>query len=234
MESRNGLGHTRPHLLDLFCGAGGAARGYQDAGFRVTGVDILPQPRYCGDVFVQGDALEYLSVYGHTFDVIHASPPCQGYSAMRHLPWLRDRTYPLLLPAVLQACQVLGTPYVIENVERAPLDGMVLCGLQVGLALYRHRRFASNILLMTPPHPVHTHVICHGRRNLAQRYRRGGHRDVTGVLGAISDEEAMGIDWMTREELSQAIPPAYTAWIGAQLLQRCVAKQTTEETTDGR
>lgn len=141
----------KPRLLDLFCGAGGAACGYQRAGFQVTGVDILPQPHYCGEQFIQGEALAYLAAHGHDFEVIHASPPCQGYSAMRHLPWLRDRVYPLLLPEMLQACQALGRPYIIENVERAPLDGLVLCGLQVGLPLYRHRRFASNILLMAPP-----------------------------------------------------------------------------------
>jgi len=208
----------RPRLLDLFCGAGGAAMGYHRAGFEVTGVDIVPQPRYpCG--FVQADALDYCRAHGHEYPVIHASPPCQAYSRMRHLPWLRHRTYPCLLEPVQHILRQMDVLWVIENVESAPLDGIVFCGQMFGLPLYRHRRFASNILLFAPDQCRHTTVICSSRRAMAQRYRQRGGRDVTGVLPGVRAEDAMGIDWMTRKELSQAIPPVYTAWVGQQLLR---------------
>lgn len=205
-------------VLDLFCGAGGATRGYQLAGFHVTGVDHAPQPHYGGERFVQADALEYLAAHGQEYEVIHASPPCQGYSRLRHLPWLKDKSYPLLIAPLLTLLRPLAATWVLENVEDAPLDGLVLCGQMFGLPLYRHRRFASNQLLLSPDHAAHTVVICGGRRTLARRYRRGGRRDVTGTFAGIPASEAMGIDWMTRAELSQAIPPAYTHWIGTQLL----------------
>lgn len=217
---------ARPRLLDLFCGAGGCARGYQMAGFHVTGVDIAPQPRYAGDVFHQADALEYVAEHGHEFDVIHASPPCQGYSRMRHLPWLKDREYPLLIDATREALEATGAVWVIENVEDAPLrSGMTLCGLSFGLRMYRHRRFESNVLLLAPPHQKHTVVIESGRM-LGSRYSRAS-AGVTGMLpdpcghtaGASTKAAAiaMGVEWMSRGEMTQAIPPAYTCYIGTQL-----------------
>ncbi len=103
-------------LLDLFCGAGGAAVGYHNAGFdEIIGVDIKPQPRYPFE-FVQADALEYLAEHGREFDAIHASPPCQGYSIMHNLPWLRGRDYPLLILPTIEMLEALGKPYVVENV----------------------------------------------------------------------------------------------------------------------
>src|ERR1051326_3718669 len=215
-------------LLDAFCGAGGATRGYQQAGFHVTGVDHLPQPHYVGDVFVQAGALEYLAVHGGEYDAIHASPPCQGYSALRYLPWMRHKSYPLLIPATLAVLRRVARVWCIENVVTAPLEGVPLCGQMFGLPLYRHRRFASNILIFPPPHPPHATVILPGQRNLAQRYRQGGGRDSTGCLtrGA-PPPEARGIDWMSLRNLSQAIPPAYTAWIGQALATtlRCQAQK---------
>jgi DNA (cytosine-5)-methyltransferase 1 len=228
---------SRPRLLDLFAGAGGAAAGYQRAGFYVVGVDIVPQPHYCGDEFVQADALEVLTILlsGGTwegyvladFAAIHASPPCQGYSRMRHLPWLKDRDYPLLIEPVRAALRAMKLPYVIENVEGAPLDpAFMLCGLSFGLRMYRHRLFESSELMLTPPHQRHTVTIGKGRL-LGSRYSRAS-AGVTGILpdpaghtaGASTRAaaEAMGIDWMNRDELAQAIPPAYTEWIGAHLL----------------
>jgi len=99
-------------LLDLFCGAGGAAKGYYDAGFdEITGVDNRPQPRYPYR-FVLGDALEYVAAHGREFDAIHASPPCQGYSALLCLPWLRGRVYPKLIAPLKPLLQATGRPWV--------------------------------------------------------------------------------------------------------------------------
>jgi DNA (cytosine-5)-methyltransferase 1 len=210
-------------LLDLFCGAGGAAMGYAQAGFvEIVGVDTRPQPRYPFR-FVQGDALEYLRCWGSEYDVIHASPPCQGYSRLRHLPWLKDKRYPLLLEPLHDLLAALGKPWVIENVETAPLDGVVLCGASLGLRVYRHRRFASNLLLLAPAHRQHTAVIGHGRglNRLRTMPRSLGYISVAGhqAFSRTEARTAMEIDWMTLAELTQAIPPAYTRWVGAQLLK---------------
>ena len=225
---------TRPRLLDLFSGAGGAAVGYHRAGFDVTGVDNRPQPRYPFE-FVQGDALEYVAAHGGEFDAIHASPPCQGYSRMRHLPWLKDREYPLLIDPVRELLETSGVPWVIENVEDAPLmrapglfgvHGVLLCGTMFGLPVYRHRPFESNVILTQPTHWRHADVIRPGRM-FGDRGRVPVRRGITawqqdgGVAGHMGDvervREAMGIDWMTTAEISQAIPPAYTRFIGEQL-----------------
>lgn len=201
-------------LLDLFCGAGGAGMGYHRAGFEVVGVDLAPQPRY-PFAFVQGDALEYVAAHGHEFDAIHASPPCQGYSPMRHLPWLRGREYPLLIDATRAALQATGKLWVIENVAHAPLNGALLCGAALGLPLSRHRRFESNILLLFPPCPGHPTAYS-GKQTMS---KYGGGAGVMGVPPGVSPRDALGIDWMTNHEMRQAIPPAYTEYIGRQLLQ---------------
>jgi hypothetical protein len=210
---------TKPRLLDLFCGAGGAARGYQLAGFHVTGIDINPQPRYAGDVFLQGDALAYVAAHGHEYDAIHASPPCQAYSAKT-----RDKTpHPDLVAATRAALVATGRPYVIENVPGAPLvDPITLCGSSFGLRVRRHRRFESNVLLFALP-------CRHAWQDADKPYLLYDHgrwfySGVVHVFGtgggkaAQSWPEAMGIDWMDRRELSQAIPPAYTHHLGRQLL----------------
>ncbi len=226
----------RPRLLDLFCGAGGAAAGYQRAGFYVVGVDVRPQPSYPFE-FVLGDALEVLAEIGGKFDAVHASPPCQGYSRMRHLPWLKDRDYPLLIEPTREALQALGLPWVIENVEDAPLmrspgllgvHGILLCGTMFELGVYRHRPFESSVILAQPPHPPHREVIAEGSM-LGSRARVPVRRGITawqkdggcgGHMGNVDRVRlAMGIDWMSASEISQAIPPAYTEWIGRQLLE---------------
>jgi DNA (cytosine-5)-methyltransferase 1 len=213
-------------LLDLFCGAGGAAMGYHLAGFAdITGVDHVPQPHFPFR-FIQADALEYLAQHGPEYDVIHASPPCQAYSIMRHLPWLRHKDYPKLIAPVQELLRRLGRPYILENVMGAKLDAGWLCGGMFGLPLYRHRAFATNWLWLQPAHPAHTATIRPGpylgERARAIGYKRlaaqapgsnGGH-----AAGVSLAQEAMQIDWMTRDELAQAIPPAYTQWIGHQLL----------------
>ncbi len=217
----------RLRLLDLFCGGGGAAMGYHQAGFEVVGVDIKLQPRFPFD-FVQADALEYVSRHGQEYDVIHASPPCQGYSRLRHLPWLKGREYPMLIPATRLALQATGNPWIIENVSDAPLMGGVLCGLSLGLPLSRHRHFESSHLLLFPPCPGHE-ALAHGGATMGRKYRSSG--GITGInigvqsripgighnAGWRAAAEMMGIDWMIRDELAQAIPPAYTCWLGQQL-----------------
>jgi DNA (cytosine-5)-methyltransferase 1 len=205
----------KPRLLDLFCGAGGAAMGYHRAGFEVVGVDIATQPHYPFE-FHQADALEFLARHGRDFDAIHASPPCQGYSRMRHLRWLQDRPYQLLIPAVRDALAATGKIWVIENVADAPLDGAVLCGLALGMNLLRHRRFASNILLLFPCCPGRHPVLYAGAKQMGERGRRGG---VMGVAPGCDPRVALEIDWMSLREMRQAIPPRYTQLIGQQLMQ---------------
>ncbi len=199
-------------MLDLFCGAGGCAVGYHRAGFDVTGVDIAPQPRYPFP-FVQADALEYVAAHGREFDVIHASPPCQAYSRTQRI---HGKEYPDLLAATRRALEATGRPWVIENVEEAPLGGIVLCGTFFGLKVLRHRRFESSELLLCGyqcRHPKDNRCVQVGRPICAGQF-------VT-VAGNISGVKlagkAMGIDWMIRRELTQAIPPAYTEFIGRQL-----------------
>lgn len=224
---------SKPRLLDLFSGAGGAAMGYHRAGFEVVGVDIAPQPHYPFE-FHRADALEF-PLEG--FDAIHASPPCQGYSRMRHLPWLKHKEYELLIEPVRERLAALSVPWVIENVEDSPLQrapglfevhGILLCGTMFGLGIYRHRPFESNVMMCQPAHPRHRETIRQGSM-LGSRARLPVRRGVTawqedgGVGGHMGNVErvrqAMGIDWMPGDALSQAIPPAYTAWIGEALLE---------------
>jgi DNA (cytosine-5)-methyltransferase 1 len=216
---------TRPRLLDLFCGEGGAGMGYHRAGFEVVGVDLVAQPRYPFE-FWQMDALDAWPMFAD-FDAVHASPPCQGYSRMRHLPWLKDREYPMLIEPVRKMLVASGKPYVIENVAGAPLDpAFMLCGLDFGLRMYRHRMFESNVLMLSPPHQQHREVIGSGRM-LGSRYSRAS-AGVTGLLpdpaghpaGASTKAAAavMGVEWMTRDGMTQAIPPAYCQFIGEQLM----------------
>lgn len=192
--------------------------GYHLAGFEMTGVDIKPQPRY-PFTFIQGDALEYVAAHGHEYDAVFASPPCQGYSRMRHLPWLKDRVYPMLIEPTRNALNATGLPWVIENVEGSPLGGVTLCGVMFGLKTYRHRLFESNILLFQPTHQKH--LVRIGTGNAINS--RGG---VTpeGFVSAANKSNvaacriALGIDWMSRDGLTQAIPPAFTEYIGKQLI----------------
>jgi DNA (cytosine-5)-methyltransferase 1 len=209
---------VRPLLLDLFCGAGGAAMGYHRAGFDVVGVDIEPQPHYPFE-FIQGNALG-LQLLG--VDVIHASPPCQAYSTTRTL---HSGTYPALVAEVRTALLATGLPYVIENVVGAPLLNPVqVCGSALGLGVRRHRLFESNLPLMGMPcahglQPEPIDVSGSGARRLGYRLDGGGgnSRKPRNLAEARS---AMGIDWMNRDELSEAIPPAYSAFIGEQVLAR--------------
>ena len=202
--------------LDLFSGAGGAARGLQQAGYHVTGVDIKPQPHYRGDRFIQGDAM-IVDLAG--YDLIWASPPCQKYTSLAALH--PNKEYPDLIAPVRERLIATSTPWIIENVPGAPMHYYItLCGTMFGLRVYRHRRFETSMMLWQPEHPPHT-VRAGGHKSQRQRkahYMAGGFVTITGNVGSYCGP-AMGIDWMTGEELSQAIPPAYSRFLAEQVQQ---------------
>lgn len=217
----------RPRILDLFCGAGGCAVGYHRAGFDVVGVDNRPQPNY-PFAFVQADALEYVREHGREFNAIHASPPCQRYTVGKSIHDSGDR-HPDLVPPTRKALARSGLPWVIENVVGAPLrDAAILCGLMFGLRVLRHRMFEASFLLLAPPHQRHpkhltTGTVTAKRGGRGNGYSTGSHGLVC-VAGNNFVREAgaaaMGIDWpMSRRELANAIPPAYTEFVGRQLMQ---------------
>lgn len=203
----------RPRLLDLFSGAGGAGFGYHLAGFDVVGVDIKFQKNYPFE-FHCADAFEFLALaWPWEFDAVHASPPCQAYS---QAAMGTGKTYPDLLAKTRAALIAYGKPWVIENVPGAPMDAHYeICGCQVGLPLRRKRYFETSFdgFSMTAPckhdGPV-VSVVGHGTPTWV-RERLGFNPTIKHY------REAMGIDWMTRDELSQAIPPKYTEWIGQRL-----------------
>lgn len=205
-------------LLDLFCGAGGAGKGYHLAGFEVVGVDINPQPRYPFE-FHEGDAMEFLSKHGHEFDAIHASPVCKKYSfATCFHPNIKD-THPDQIPGTRKLLDLIGVPYVIENVPGAPIrKDILLCGEMFGLRVHRHRYFEA--CGWVPSSPKHiAHKLKGAKHNC--HVESGYTRIVAGNYSNHEDAcEAMGIDWMNRKELSQAIPPAYTKYIGDQIMEQ--------------
>ncbi|MEA3339339.1 MAG: DNA cytosine methyltransferase [Chloroflexota bacterium] len=213
-------------LLDLFCGAGGAAMGYHRAGFEVVGVDHLSQPHYPFE-FHQADALNFLSEHGAEFDVIHASPPCQAYTGLRNVTLSRFGTapeHPDLIVATRAALRATGIVYVIENVQGSPLrTQIILCGAALGLPhLARHRHFESNLLLFAPPcqHRENEYTIgIYGSRPDGRRVSYRRHK-LCRVADSLEEARAeMGIDWMTWAEITQAIPPVYTEYVGRQLME---------------
>ena len=201
-------------LLDLFCGAGGAAMGYHLAGFDVIGVDIRPMPRYPFR-FIQGDALEYLAAHGREFDAIHTSPVCKGYTDASRVWRAIGYQYPDQIAAVRELLKATGKPYIIENVKNAPLvNPAVLNGAMFGLPVARVRYFETSFDIPFHLLPPDLPAVKMGRP-----VKDG---DVIQPVGHFSNVEyarkAMGIDWMTQAELSQAIPPAFTEFIGRQLM----------------
>lgn len=230
----------RPRLLDLFCGAGGAGMGYHRAGFDVVGVDIAPQPHYPFE-FHQADALDVLGCWDEhdgrcwpEIDAIHASPPCQHFSTMgnrsraegkRRLPPTVD-----LLTPTLALLREVRLPWVVENVAGAKAlmpNAIVLSGGMLGLGVHRPRYFVSNVLLLTPPRaaPPPNGVGVYGRthdgRQLFNRKSNGTYRAPRSLEEA---REAMGMDWADWHGTKEAIPPAYTEFIGWQLLAHLQAK----------
>ena len=202
----------KPRLLDLYCCAGGAGAGYAQAGFEVVGVDVNHQRHY-PYTFIQGDALEVLAEIGHEFDAIHASPPCQGYSWAQRI---RDNEHPLSIDDVRSALVATGKPYIIENVKGAPLkDPVMLCGAMFGLRTYRHRIFEGSIPLTAPEHPEH--IAPQNKMGRVCQPHEFMHI-VGNFIGAELAREIMECPWMSRRELREAIPPAYTRHLGRQLL----------------
>lgn len=229
---------ARPRLLDLFCCAGGAGMGYHRAGFDVVGVDVRPQPRYPFE-FRQADVLGLDPEWIASFDAIHASPPCQAHTSLKTMHNARE--HPNLIPQTRAMIQASGVPYIIENVEGARehlVDPVLLCGTMFGLGvddaeLRRHRLFECSFFVLTPQ-------CAHGERDVIGVY--GGHvrnrrrARTIGIYGegcrdsrrkfdkgvpdftAEQGRAAMGADWMSLAELSQAIPPAYTEFLGRQLM----------------
>lgn len=200
-------------LLDLYSGAGGAGYGYHLAGFEVVGVDNRPMPRY-PFTFIQADALEYLATHGHEFDAIHASPPCQFHSNTQRI---QGNTHPDLIEPTRKLLQEIGKPYVIENVPGAPLiNPVILIGTMFDLMTIRPRLFecSFDVPLVLAPVPSRQQT------KMGRAPKRDG--DYVQIVGHFSNVDyarrAMGISWMTRDELSQAIPPAYTHFIGTYLL----------------
>ena len=208
----------RPILLDTFCKAGGCSVGYYRAGFDVVGVDIEPQPRYPYK-FIQADALEFIAEHGHKYDAIHASPPCQVYSVTAPQS---NGNHPDLVEPVRDLLATTGKPYVIENVPGAPLENpLILCGTMFGLKVIRHRLFECNPPIWFPPATCQCKDAYTASHRGYSSFENGAtHISVVGNNYAADDgREAMGIDWMIRAELSQAIPPAYTEYIGRFLIE---------------
>lgn len=212
-------------MLDLFCGAGGCSRGYADAGFEILGVDHVAQQNYPYE-FIKMDALRALDWLNlDKIDAIHASPPCQAHSTLRY----RQEDRPVGIELIRLTREVLkqtGKPWIIENVVGAPLiRPTMLCGSMFDLAVRRHRLFESNFPISSLP--------CHHELE-TPRFKNPDKRgpELTGTVNVYGKctypgereirEQAMGIDWMTNKELTQAVPPAYTRYVGEELLSRPV------------
>ena len=211
----------QPRLLDLFCCAGGASFGYDAAGFDVFGVDIVPQPNYPYPMRI-ADVLTLPQSFLEEFDAIHASPPCQAYSDLAHRNG-NGHKWPRLIEPIREKLAATGKPYVIENVEGSPLQNyVVLCGTMFpGLRVIRHRLFEANFPIVVLNHPKHP--LCH---TLDKRKRHYGQTDEWvnfvsvnggGNSSVAAARDAMGISWMTKKQINEAIPPAYTQHIGATL-----------------
>lgn len=213
-------------LLDLFCGGGGAGSGYALAGWHITGVDLHDQPEYPGE-FILGDALDYLEAHGHTYDAIHASPPCQGYSAKirtRSSRWslTAGRDEPRLITTTRTLLARTGRPWVIENIigaRHAMAASLLLCGTMFGLPIQRHRIFECSHLIMAPAHGP-----CHGVAKRFAAARGWDYRDMRatgkGRRAGTAERwsEILGIRHPMRlAQLAEAIPPAYTHFIGQHL-----------------
>ncbi len=217
---------SKPRILDLFCGAGGAAMGLHRAGFEVVGVDIKPQKNFPFE-FHQADAMTY-PLEG--FDAYWASPPCQGYSSLSAMH--KGMEWPLLIEPVRYLLAATGQPYIIENVEGAPLAsrpdlfgvmGVMLCGSMFGLRvergyLRRHRLFETSFEV--------AQLQCHHVGKAVGVYGHGGHTGKHRMLYRAEASLALDIDWMNRDEMCQSIPPAYSKYIGEQLLRALADRAT--------
>ncbi len=208
-------GH-RPRLLDLYCCQGGAAKGYADAGFDVTGVDINPQPRYPYR-FVQADAIAYVLEHGAAFDFIHASPPCQHDSECQRI---QNNAHPDLIAPTRTALEASGRPWVMENVGgavpklRAPV---MLCGPMLGVGTYRHRFFETGggFTLDQPDHPAH--VVPQAK--MGRPVPPGHYGQFVGNFSGVDlARTVLGVPWMNRDGIRECIPPTYAHHIGRAFL----------------
>lgn len=207
---------TNKRVLDLFCKAGGASMGYHYAGFEVIGVDIEPQPNYPFE-FHQADAFEFLKEHGHEYDAIAASPECRDHTSLTSVAGTKGTAWQL--PEVIRLLESTGKPFIVENVAAAKFDhDLILCGEYFGLRTVRHRKFM--IRRFWVPQPVHPkgHLRPTATKKRRKCFDVGYNISVTGDVGSWVGSPCMGIDWMTGNELSQAIPPAYTEYIGAHLM----------------
>lgn len=217
-------------LLDLFCGAGGAAMGYRQAGFTfVCGVDLEPQPNYVGHMFYQSDALEALATFDlDDFDLIHASPPCQTHVKLGSNRWGKNAArWPDLIEPTRKRLVESGRPYVIENVVGAPLvDPMLLVGEMFGLATSRPRLFElGGWFAMSPPKMRRQTdaVAVYGKPDGRRLWTRADGSELRAWSSIEEGREALGVPWMTDElEIREAIPPAYTRFIGEQFISQTV------------
>lgn len=196
---------SRPRLVDFFCCEGGAGKGYHDAGFDVVGVDIEPQPRYPFE-FIQGDAVELMADpdFLAQFDAIHASPPCQAYANVTK--WTGTQSdHPDLVPPVLALLEAQHRPWIVENVENAPIrPDYILCGSHFGLRVRRHRWFQTS---------WHGFSLLPGcmHRDTDLAFMHKGERAYADALGGT---------WMSSKGGRQAIPPAYTEYLGGLMLEQ--------------
>jgi DNA (cytosine-5)-methyltransferase 1 len=220
-------------LLDLFCCAGGAAVGYNRAGFEIVGVDIVARPSF-PFAFIQADVMKLDPEFIASFDAIHASPPCQSYSDLAKRNGNGD-DWPRLVEPVREMLVASGRPYIIENVEGAPLlNPLVLCGTMFpGLRVIRHRLFEMNFVVTAPPHKKHPKVHTFDKRK-SHFGKTNEWTDFVQVTGGgncrlAAARDAMGIDWMSKGEINEAIPPAYTELIGRQLLAQLQAEPVDSE-----
>ncbi|MGW3711374.1 SAM-dependent methyltransferase [Streptomyces albogriseolus] len=206
-------------LLDTYCKQGGASMGYYLAGFDVVGVDIDDQPLYPFP-FIQGDAVEYIRAHGRDYDLLAGSPPCRRYTNAQRI---RGNDHPDLIDPTRDAMESTGRPWIIENVQGAPLlDPVTLCGAMFGLRTYRHRLFESPIPLATKFHPRHLAPVA----KMGRPVRPGEFMHIVGnFTGADLAREILGMPWATREGLRDAIPPAYTKFLGAQAAKHILAER---------
>lgn len=202
--------------------------GYARAGFHVIGVDIEPQPNYPFD-FVQGDVFDLFAELAPLADAIHGSPECRDHTPLTSVAGFKGTAWQLA--KFIDLCESSGKPYVVENVMAAQFPmrcphNLVLCGdRHFGLRTVRHRKFRC--VGFDVPQPLHSigHSARTSTKNRRTDWNRGMHISITGDVGTWVGPEIMGIDWMTGDELSQAIPPAYTEYIGEHLMAQLLFGQ---------
>lgn len=215
---------NKPVLIDIGCCQGGAAAGYQRAGFYVIGVDTMPQPRYCGEEFIVADGIELLAnlaalgtlkINGRWIRpaAVHTSWPCQGYTNAQRI---QQREHPKLVEDGRVLLELTGLPYIQENVQGAPLkDPVTLCGTMFGLHTYRHRLFESNVTLTAPEHLEHNQQ----QIKMGRPVKDGDFYQAVGNFSNVAYARAdMGVPWMNRDGIRECIPPAYTEHLGCQLM----------------